>query len=275
MWIPPWVAPAPSVAFGALPEDHPDRALARETAARVRANIDAGRPFYADVPEAFRAKFQENAGGIYRYLVHHWRYMPRTLRNGQAASEDDQSNIAVMIVNKTYYNALRGISGYRGDGPLRTWFYAIARDALIDELRMTLRSPEVRRRMTTTRLDDDTESGSMRSAVVEYEVASSRAGAQAHTGALDDREEAARRAEMLAKMRDSLRQLAKRGRDRAGQPYLTLEELRVLEAAAGADNDLDRSADSLGRSRFGFRTMHNATVQKVSRAVQSLRARGK
>ena len=172
MWLPPWRTQSALFGLGATrepavrrPTPKSDIDLARRLSALVRENKAAGRPFYANVPPEYTLRFQQNAKGIYNFLRFHKYYAIRAL------TQEQRDDLALRIVNKTYYNALRGMDGYSGQSPLTSWFYIIARNALIDELRMYIRSPAGRARMITQSLTEESE-GERRSAVSKIDEAS-------------------------------------------------------------------------------------------------------
>lgn len=275
MWLPPWRS---GHAFGALAADDPDMVLAAETAAAVRTNIREGRPFYSPIPQAFLNRFQKNYRGIFNYVNKH-PAMPAFNEKGERVGkpkdkDPDRERTAVKIVNKTFYNALRGIEDYRGEAPLTSWFYVIAHNALVDELRVRVRIPVVRERARAPwaeeRFDDatDDDSGhSMKLLLEATESTAARRSASADT--MDERDkyaEVRRRAAMLRKMMDGLI----RERDQYGVPYISSASANILAAYAQSLLDYREMARVLGISELAASMKTRAALSELAAASKRL-----
>lgn len=147
MWIPPWThRPYALGAYGPrqVLAKASDMEVIRVTRDHVLRQIAAGRPFYENVPQVFVDRFKINAHGIWNSIYHSKNLMI------QGYDTEERKDQATRIVNKTFYNALRALATdgatFRGQSSLASWLYTIARHAMIDDLRMYMRSPEGLRR---------------------------------------------------------------------------------------------------------------------------------
>lgn len=260
MWMPPWTNPAALGAnepemFG--PATPRDLEIARQTAEAVRANRAAGRPFYANVPPEFDRRFRQIARGMWFRLRGHPRLMIKTI--DQAARDQE----ALRIVNKTYYNALRGISDYRGMGrkgrapSLTAWFYAIARNAMIDDLRMYLRSPTGKEAQMTWLTVDEVRG--------------------APGGAVDDAsldkyqsEESDERFSVLGIVARYLD-----AKDNAGRPLIADEDLQVFRVVGKTKGDMDAAAKILGISRMNMESKFVGASQRAEARIKEYLRSGK
>jgi DNA-directed RNA polymerase specialized sigma24 family protein len=263
MWIPPWAHSSLALgAFGAPATERAsaeDRAIADLTAAAVRENLRAGRPFYDPVPKEFAAKFQQAARGIYNYLLAHPEYMIKGM------TPEEQKELATKVVNKTYYNALRGITGYRGDAAMKGWFYVIARNALIDELRMWIRSPEGQARRAQHALDATSETG----AAEALQKAASEAMTSGDFSLSDD---SFRRLVVL------VAQAQRIGHDVNGREFISKEDGMILRAYIKARGKRDVLASYLRMREDEAERALDAVTERVSewapRLRKALAARG-
>lgn len=86
-----------------MPDAHPDDADDRDLMLRVAAGDRA----------AFAVVVERHRGAVFR--------LARLLTGDVAAAED--------VLQETFLAALRGAAGYRGEAPVASWLYAIARHA--------------------------------------------------------------------------------------------------------------------------------------------------
>lgn len=265
MWTPPWAGPPSALgAFGLAPLE--DRILADKVSSAVADNLRAGRKFYDPVPQDFKDKFQQIARGIYRYLIYHDQYMPKGL------TPDERETLAVKVVNKTYYNALRGIAGFRAEASMKGWIYKIARNALIDELRMFIRSPRGAARLREYRMD----------ATNEVEKAKAlQAEAEAAMDSTDFDLPATMRGPDDAQFRAITRLVSRMlrvGRDLQGREFVRPEDSVVLASYIRARGSRDRVAADLRMSVSETNEKLDAALTAVTAALprlqQTLAARG-
>ena len=251
MWNPPWARPYALGAFGLAPVE--DRIIADKVVAAVAANIAAGRPFYDPVPAEFKIKFQQSARGIYNYLIYHI-YMPKAL------SEEQQSELAVKVVNKTYYNALRGMTGFAGQASLRGWFYKIARNALIDELRMFIRSARGQELRSQISFDAQTDVGRSVALAREAEAVAAK----------EDYSELPVRFQTQV---DLIQQLMRAGHDARGQEYLSQESRRTLQQWIRAKGDMDVLAEYLKLDEEKTAAAYARAQENLTEAFQRFQKR--
>lgn len=242
MWIPPWVHR--SAALGAY---GPRQVIARSsdmaviglTRAKVLDNIARGRPFYENIPKEFKDRFQQNARGIWNTILHSQRFMI------QGYDADERKDQATRIVNKTYYNALRALGSdaatFRGEASFATWIYSIAYHAMIDDLRMYLRSPEGKRREEEwkNRATSDKE---------------------ARTEATFEASEAGAAATQVASALEL--------RDERGNPIISGPDVRVIRAAEKAAGDFVEMGKLLGTDAA---TAEKKFIQASKRAQQAVK----
>jgi DNA-directed RNA polymerase specialized sigma24 family protein len=256
MWSPPWRSPVALGAFGLAPAS--DRVLADKVVAAVQSNIAAGRPFYDPVPPEFKAAFQQSARGIYRYLIYS-AYMPKAL------GESDQKDLATKVVNKTYYNALRGMAGYRGEVKMKGWFYVIARNALIDELRMFMRTPEGAKGWRKYSFDAEGEVAQTNALRIQAEIAAESAEFELSPARFKDLVKLVRRASNV-------------GHDLTGQPLISPEDSFFLNAYIVGRGDDQKTAVSLRMDPVTYDTMKTEVFDRVgdwvTRLRETLAARG-
>lgn len=257
MWSPPWRTTALSA-----PVSDADMQIAREAADRVAANIAAGRPFYVDPTPAFVERFRKNQRGIFYYVKKH-PAMPRLTPSGDRATDTDIESVAVRITNKSFYNALRGIRDYRGEAPLTNWFYVIAHNALVDELRVTSRIPAVRARFNTAMavdaLDDNTEDGAATDLVIALKSGTTRAGKRD--------EEVGNRLREITRLVETLTA----DRDEFGLPFISPRATKILFAYAAADGDYGVMAKSIGASPLGAQNMVRTALIELQSGVTRLK----
>jgi DNA-directed RNA polymerase specialized sigma24 family protein len=256
MWSPPWRSPVALGAFGLAPAG--DRVLADKVVAAVQSNIAAGRPFYDPVPPEFKAAFQQSARGIYRYLIYS-AYMPKAL------GPEEQKELATKVVNKTYYNALRGMAGYRGEVKMKGWFYVIARNALIDELRMFIRDPAGLAKIRKFELDSQSEVAQANALRIQAQVAAEKAEFELSPERFQD----------LVKL---VRRAANVGHDVRGQPLIGRDDTFFLNAYLRAQGEDDRAAAALRMDRDSYLIEKEEVFDRigdwVTRLRETLAARG-
>lgn len=266
MWVPPW---ARSTAFGALPDD---TQLARETAEHVWRNVQEGRAFYDPQPPGFEAWFRQHGRGLHRYLSHHPLMAHWIASNGGTADTADIEKDTMFVINRTYYNALRGIGGYRGDGKLSSWVYAIAHDAMIDVFRVRSRMPEARNRILTMSMDGDSDEENAASMQAAAEAAVLVAARQtAESEGTDDEAVELSRQKLFKKLRETIKTLRDAGRDRYGLPLLASKDAKILTAWMRAGGDMDRTARALGVSSFGARTLVTSAIRALEAKYQAVK----
>jgi hypothetical protein len=258
MWTPPWAHSSMALgAFGLAPAA--DRVLADRVSAAVQANIKAGRPFYDPVPEDFKVKFRQSARGIYNYLIHHNRYLP------QALTPEEQKDLVVKVVNKTYYNALRGIGEYRGEASMKNWFYVIARNSMIDELRMFLRAPDGRAKIRKYARDSTNEV--TQAAVLRAEAEAATASAEFQLSEQSFKE--------LVRL---VREASRVGHDASGNPFISKDDALFLDTFIRARGDDSRTAALLRMDRDQYQLAKDDVTERVgewaSRLRSTLAARG-
>lgn len=258
MWIPPWSRPYALGAFGLAPAE--DRILADRVSAAVAENIAAGRPFYDPAPPEFKAKFQQYSRSIYNYVLGHKDYMPKGL------APDEQELLAVKVVNKTYYNALRGIAEYRGEASLKGWFFKIARNALIDELRMFIRSPRGRQKIMTYSRDSASDAQKTKALRAEAEAA---VGSEAFS--LTD-EGFQRAAKLIVRMQQV-------GHDLAGREFISGEDATILKEFVRARGNIEvvdarLRIDNFDKTQEALDSALDRLQGAVTRLTQTLAARG-
>ena len=247
MWTPPWARPYALGAFGLAPVE--DRMIADKVAAAVAANIAAGRPFYDPVPEEFKNHFQRSARGIYNYLIYS-QYMPKAL------TPSEQEDLAVKVVNKTYYNALRGITGFAGQAQLKGWYYKIARNTLIDELRMFIRSARGREAKATYTIGIQPDLDKGVSLLIEAEAVAAK-------------EDYSETPELFRDANDLVIRLIRAGHDARGREYLSPKSLITLRQWLRAIGNIEMTAKYLGKSEAEAQ----ADVQAALLNLQEARAR--
>lgn len=249
MWTPPWRGPYALGAFGLAPVE--DRIIADRVVADVAANIAAGRKFYDPVPEEFKAHFQRSARGIYNYLIYS-QYMPKAL------TPSEQQDLAVRVVNKTFYNALRGIAGYQAEAKLKGWYYKIARNALIDELRMFIRSPRGREIKGQISFDSQTDVGRAVALAREAEAVAAKEDYS----------------ELPVRFQDQvtlIQQLMRAGHDARGREYLSQESRRTLQQWIRARGDIDTLAEYLSVDEQRAEDMYQKAQANFVEAAGRLR----
>jgi hypothetical protein len=139
MWIPPWVNRS---AFGALGAPGPlyDRDFAAIEAWKRTGN-----------EKLFRDVFNRYSRGLYLYLYYGTRIQGAEDESFLDVTGPDgrqyrlpESQTAVRLLNKVYYNALRFLKDgdYRYQAGLGTWLHAIAHNVMIDEAKFATRNPE-------------------------------------------------------------------------------------------------------------------------------------
>lgn len=263
-WSPPWMYrplgadPSPAgPAFGPQRSPHAaDYRIARVAADRVNANLAAGRPFYENAPPEFVNRFRQVARGMWQTLRKHPRILPRAI--GFKTSERDE--LALYIVNKTYYNALRGIRDYRGESALTTWFFRIAFNAAIDETRMYFRTPEGRKVLELGKTEEV--AGAGEAAERALAKAEGRAAIEAYHEGQDTDEKRAR----LVKIGAMLERLATRMNPKTRQPYLDAETIRVLTAVARSGGGISDTAAALGIDVPQASRLVDEAIEKLIRA---------
>jgi len=123
-----------------------------EEMSAVRAYVERGDE------QPFREIFDRYARGLYLYLAYNFtsvvkgkqgmRLVPVLKIRGNKAVEEQISmpdnESAFRLLNKTYYNALRGLREFRGESTLGTWLHQIAHNVGVDELKTLFRNPEFR-----------------------------------------------------------------------------------------------------------------------------------
>lgn len=249
MWNPPWARPYALGAFGLAPVE--DRIIADKVVAAVAANLAAGRKFYDPVPPEFQEHFQRSARGIYNYLIYS-QYMPKAL------SPSEQQDLAVKVVNKAFYNALRGIAGYTAEAQLKGWYYKIARNALIDELRMFIRSPRGRESNSTISFDAQSDVGRAVALAREAEAVAAK----------EDYSETPVRFQDQVNL---IRQLMRAGHDARGREYLSQESRRTLQQWIRARGDMDTLAEYLGVSGQKATDLYSRAQENVIEATKRFR----
>lgn len=240
MWIPPWVHR--SAALGAygprrVVAKASDMAVIAATRTKVLSNVAAGRPFYENIPQDFKNRFQQNARGIWNTILH----SPKIMIQGY--TEEEKKDEATRIVNKTYYNALRALASdeatFRGESSFATWIYKIARHAMVDDLRMYLRSPEGKRRDEEWR-------------------ARGTSDKEARTEATFEASEAGAAATQVASVLEL--------RDERGNPLVAGPDVRVIRAAEKAGGDFAEMGRMLG---IDAATAERTFIQASKRAQQA------
>ena len=264
MWTPPWSRPYALGAFGLAPLE--DRILADKVAAAVAENLRAGRKFYDPVPQDFKDKFQQIARGIYRYLIYHDQYMPKGL------TPDERETLAVKVVNKTYYNALRGIAGFRAEASMKGWIYKIARNALIDELRMFIRSPRGAARLREYRMDATNEVEKAKALQAEAEAAMDSTDFDLPS-TMRGPDDAQFRA--ITRLVTRMQQVS---RDLEGQTFIGPEDSLILTSYIRARGNRERVAADLKTSVIDAEEQVGRAITAVTAALprlqQTLDARG-
>lgn len=98
-------------------------------------------------PKPFDAIFNRYARGLYYAIFFAIRYNGKDAGTvkvdvaGRGTYELPNSPEAIRLLNKTYYNALRGLADFRGEVSMGTWLHIIARNVVIDEAKFASRNP--------------------------------------------------------------------------------------------------------------------------------------
>lgn len=207
--MPPWVARSALGALGApstpptstpalaLPDRGArqrdkraaDLAIARKVAAIVDENVKVGRPFYAGVAEAvpeFELRIRPTLNRWFQRMTEAPRagkpawygreLLPKTWKDGNKSTPEQQERDALAIVNKAYFNAIRGIRAYRGDAQLSSWAAKITKNTAVDYLRRRTRVPAVRE--AWVKFKDGDESERVHSNTLAKEAADAKKGVE-------------------------------------------------------------------------------------------------
>lgn len=136
MWLPPWRMKS---MLGAFPAGYP-KEYAEDIAAQA-----AWRDRRDEAP--FKALFQRYARGLYLYIFFNIRYFGKEDVRRPVKSYDGKdytlpySPEAIRLLNKTYYNALRGLNDFRREVSMGTWLHTIAHNVVVDAAKFSSRNP--------------------------------------------------------------------------------------------------------------------------------------